>query len=79
MSTELACPECGNRSFGWTISQVQYGSVHEFPDKSRDVEALDSGPVVDDDVETEGVYCGECDRSYKLDELVRPNKTDVAP
>lgn len=70
MSELLCCPDCGEQEFSWAIKQVQFGNIHEFDGENRLSEAMDMGPVLDDDLNHKGPYCTSCDEHKDLDELV---------
>jgi len=66
----LVCPECRGQRFSWIIHQVQFGNVYRFPSGHVDVEMMKNGPITDDDIEENGVFCVECGECRTYDELV---------
>lgn len=76
MSELLACPDCGEQTFSWAIEQVQFGNVHEHDNGDRHSEAVDTGPILGDDLEDKGPYCTTCDKHKELDDLVVVNNDE---
>lgn len=69
-STEMACPECGETKFSWVLREVQFGTVHRFPDGNFSEEGMKRGEVVGSDVEENGVFCTTCEEFRDRNELV---------
>jgi hypothetical protein len=67
-SSELNCPHCDSKSFSWSVTQTQYGSVHYDPESdSTFTEAYSLGPITG---EVTSVYCKGCGEKFAPDDLV---------
>lgn len=65
--TQLACPDCGGTSFGWTVTQVQFGEMYTYESGNRGGQAHKSGPIVDG--HDDEVRCNNCESTHDKDDL----------